>query len=123
MKKVRLLMLSPVDGLQECICGDLDDYYREIGCDTIDIVVRRIGGELYDIICDDEGLLKEDPKVSAISADCRPMLVGNLIFAKHNNQGETTSLSNDDVIRILSQITHGIDPRDGSVKMAVKVRY
>ena len=33
----------------------LEDYYKLIDCETIDIVNRDINGNRYDIICDDEG--------------------------------------------------------------------
>ena len=110
--------------IYEAECVELEDFYKHLDSGCFDIVNREIGGVRYDIFCDDVGLFREDPIVSAVDRDTyAPRLVGNLVFANHDDQGETTSLSNDDVIRILSQITHGIDPRDGSVKMAVKVRY
>lgn len=40
------------------MANSLKDYYRLIDCDVIDIVKRCIGGKYYNIICDDEGLLK-----------------------------------------------------------------
>lgn len=60
---------------------DLQLYYKLIQCDTIDIVMRKINGTYYNIICDDEGLLKENPIVSAVNNKFQPMLVGNLIIA------------------------------------------
>ena len=40
------------------IKDDLDDFYRLLNCDTIDIVQRSIGGVVYEIICDDNGLFR-----------------------------------------------------------------
>lgn len=68
----------------------LQDYYQLIGCELVDIVFRRIGGKWFNIICDDEGALKRDPKISAIDSLCNAMLVGNLLIAS----GEI----NDDVL-------------------------
>ena len=56
----------------------LQDYYRLIGCDCIEITNREIRGKRYDIICDDEGLLKAEPQVSAVNGRGEAMLVGNL---------------------------------------------
>lgn len=72
----------------------LEAYYENLNCNTIDIVERKIGGKLFDIVCDDEGLLKDDAKISAISDMGEAMLVGNLIFV-HND---------GDIIHILSHI-------------------
>lgn len=41
--------------IQEVEVSELDDYYKWIGCENIDITSRKIGGRIYDIICDDEG--------------------------------------------------------------------
>ena len=77
----------------------LDEYYRIIGCQYIDIATRRIGGaggRVFDIICDDEGLLKESPVVTALDGEFQPMLVGTLIFAHHDNEGNMTGITEED---------------------------
>lgn len=78
----------------------LDEYYRLIQTDVIDIVERKIGGKYFDIICDDEGVLKENPKISAISDMGEPMLVGNLIFSKVDGGGYTIGLTQDEIDHI-----------------------
>ena len=82
----------------------LDDYYKHLGCDCFDIANRRLGDRRFDIFVDDEGLLKDNPTISAITADNEPMLVGNLIFANHDGQGNTISLSDNDIETIKSHI-------------------
>ena len=79
------------------IDGSLSSYYQILGCDTFDITSRRIGENYYDIYCDDEGLLKSNPIVSAISSDRQPMLVGNLFVTKTNDEGETISLTDEEI--------------------------
>ncbi len=86
------------------LCPSLAEYYRLIDCDCIDIAYRKIGGEHYDIICDDEGLLKASPKVSAIDSNFHPALVGNLIVCKPDGYGDETSLTDDDVTNILAHV-------------------
>lgn len=61
--------------------GSLQSFYEALNCDTIDIVERKIAGKPFSIVCDDEGLLKGDPAISAIDAQDRPMLVGSLFIA------------------------------------------
>ena len=59
----------------------LEDYYRYIGCSTIDIVRREIGDLCVEIVCDDEAIFVEHPKVSAIDHTGFPCLYGNLLIA------------------------------------------
>jgi len=85
--------------------NDLEDYYKLIGCRVIDIVSRKIGKKWYDIIVDDEGLLKEDPIISAIDDYGRVMLVGSLIICGlADMEGELTDLSDNDVKYIKNRI-------------------
>lgn len=82
---------------------DLQEFYKLLDCDLIDITTRPIGGRSFDIICDDEGLLKPSPIVSALFPDGSPALVGRLFVVRGDNySGELVSLFPDDVDRILS---------------------
>ena len=83
----------------------LQDYYRLIGCDLIDIANREIRGERFDIICDDEGLLKAEPQVSAVNGRGEAMLVGNLIICgEADAEGKEMSLTEEDIIHIRQSI-------------------
>lgn len=105
MKKARVLVLDVGKSeVREAECESLDDFYRELNCDTFDITCRKIAGRYYDIFCDDNGLFVEDPKVSAIDSRMSPMLVGNLVFANHDSQGNTTSLTDEDIAWINANI-------------------
>lgn len=79
----------------------LDVFYELIGCRCIDIVQRRIGNKYFDIICDDEGALVEDPVVSAVDTQFHQMLFGNLIISKSDGEGNLIDLSYDDIKQIL----------------------
>ena len=84
----------------------LKDYYRLIGCHTVDIVCRRINGKYFNIICDDEGLLTENPKIVAIDKNRDPMLVGNLIIVGDvDDDGGLLGLNEEDVKLINANIT------------------
>ena len=84
----------------------LDDYYRLIGCRTIDIVSRTIGDVKVEIVLDDEGALVDNPKVSAIDIDGTPILFGNLLVAsgRVTDDGELTELTEDEVAELMNNI-------------------
>ena len=84
----------------------LDDYYRLIGCRTIDIISRSIGDVRVEIVLDDEGALVNNPKVSAIDIDGTPMLFGNLLVAsgRVTEDGELTELTQEEVDEIMDNI-------------------
>lgn len=79
------------------IDGSLDAYYEVLGCDLIDVTERCIAGRWYDVVCDDEGLLKSNPKVSAVDNNNEPVLVGNLLLTHHDDEGHLTSLTDEDI--------------------------
>ena len=84
----------------------LKDYYRLIGCHTVDIVCRRINGKYFNIICDDEGLLTENPKIAGIDFFCVFLLVGFLIFGGDVvDDGGLLGLNEEDVKVIYANIT------------------
>ena len=84
----------------------LTDYYKLIGCRTIDIISRSIGDVRVEIVIDDEGALVESPKVSAISPEGTPMLFGNLLIAsgRVTDDGELIELDEDEVDEIKDNV-------------------
>lgn len=83
----------------------LDEYYRLINCDTIDIATRFINGKLFDFIVDDEGLLKDEVYISAVDKSYEPMLAGNLLIVNGcDDDGELVSLTDNDIEHILDNI-------------------
>ena len=87
----------------------LEDMYRLIGCRCIDITVRRVNGRPYNIVCDDEGLLYDDPTVSAMGTDMRPQLVGNLILFGIAPDMDTRSLTDEELGEIDEAVREVID--------------
>ena len=76
----------------------LQEYYKYLNCSIVDITSRKVGGKWFDIIADDEGLLKENPIVSALDSNNQPALVGNLLFCNYDSEtGEEVSLTDDDI--------------------------
>lgn len=51
------------------INNSLETFYEIIGTDSVSIIARNINGKMTQIICDEEGKLKADQYVSAISTE------------------------------------------------------
>lgn len=92
----------------------LQDYYRVLNCDCIDIVTRKIGNKYYDIVCDDESLLKYKPTMTAMSMDQQHYLFGNLLITNSDANGELTSLSMSDINHIQDYLMEYEDMRMGT---------
>lgn len=85
------------------IKDDLQTFYKLIDCDIIDITTRECNNVICDIICDDEGLLKDNPIVSAINTRNQPELVGNLLICGYaNSGGQLQGLTNSEILAVLS---------------------
>ena len=104
---MKMLLLDVVNkDVRMVEANTLDDYYRLIGCDYVDIIHRRIGDVEVEIVLDDEGLLVEDPKPSGISANGSIMLWGNLLIAsgRVTDDGELTELTEEEVGEIMDNV-------------------
>lgn len=83
----------------------LEDYYRLMGCNKIEIVERRIRGKYFEVVCDEEGLFQAEPKVSAVDGHGDPMLVGSLIiYGEPGAGGERCSLTDKDIAHLRNSI-------------------
>ena len=60
--------ISQVEIDSSNMSNKLTGYYKEIGCDMVEIVHARYLPEPYCIICDEEFLLKDEPKLNAIAS-------------------------------------------------------
>lgn len=84
-------------GCNELVFHDtLENIYKILDVETIDVAVRKIGNFTYDIICDDEGLLK-DSLPSAVTDKDEVQLVGNLLLVNHDEEGNFTSLTDEQI--------------------------
>ena len=80
------------------IVDDLNVYYNMLNCRIVEMPERRIGpfNRYFNTICDEEGLLKEDPKPSAVDDNGKPVLFGNLLITNVNDDGDVCGLSVED---------------------------
>jgi hypothetical protein len=69
--------------------GSLENYYKELGCRTIEILEAQINGKTYDIICDEEGTFKEDNPISVVDRKGNPHIVGSILVCHHKNNKES----------------------------------
>ena len=105
--------------------NNLIAWYKAIDCDCIDIVSRKVGGKYLEIVCDDEGLLKGSPVVTAINKQNKSevMLVGSLVFyGGVDANGDLIDITKDDVKRIKSNTVMYLDKELG-VRLAVMLDY
>ncbi|MBR3208908.1 MAG: DUF3846 domain-containing protein [Bacilli bacterium] len=88
--------------------NDYTDFYKILECSTFDIQVRKFKYKWFDIYMDDNGKLKEDNQVSLITIDGygNPIefIVGNVFIVNHNEEGDTISLTEEEVKLVLSTI-------------------
>lgn len=104
---MKMLMIDVVKKNVRLVeANTLDDYYRLIGCRTIDIVHAWIGDVEVNVVLDDEGLLVEKPKVSAIRIDGTKLFFGNLLIAggKVTEDGELTELTEEEIDEIMQNV-------------------
>lgn len=96
--KITGILVDVVKGTidKATIDKSLDGYYAALNCRCIDIVSRTVGGKRFLVICDDEGLLKNDIKVSAIAPSGEVMLVGNLFIVNSDGADDVESLTDEE---------------------------
>ena len=88
----------------EYVENDLEAYYKLLNCSCITITSMNIRGKYFDIICDDEALLKDEPRLSMVDLRGRPALFGCLLVCLHDREGNTVGITDDDVKRIKSDL-------------------
>lgn len=105
-----------------CVKKTIEDklpaYYEALHCDLVEIVLRRIGGRRFCIVCDEEGLLKSGCRVSGIFTSGKPALVGSL-FICHTSGSELASLTDNDFAHLRQYIVTLIY-NDGTKNKAIK---
>lgn len=81
----------------------LEDYYKLLGVDIIDIISATIDNKSFEIVCDDEGLLKNNPIPRAIT-NGRISLFGNLLICKYKGGGRLKGLNDEEIKSVIKNI-------------------
>lgn len=93
------------------------DYYPLLECDTFDIQSRMFKGKRLDIYCDDEGLFKEINRPSILTFNKNGQLVeqivGNVFIVSHDDEGNTISLTDEEVEVVLSTVKAMVGSENG----------
>lgn len=82
---------------------------RAINVFVFDIVRANIGGQYFDVYCDDEGLLKSDPILSAATKDGYG-LFGNLFICQHDGHGNSISLTPEEILHVTQHVFLRLTP-------------
>ena len=79
------------------------------------MTIRTVAGTEVAIFCDDEGLLRKDSILSAVTRDGRPILVGSLLIlaAEVDRDGGNVGLAEDVAKTIVSAAMGVADTGDG----------
>ena len=85
--------------------GETLESVREIiGCQLVDVMAFSYKGVEYDVWFDEEFLLQERPVATLILGNLKPgefvLLCGNLIFARHDEEGGTVGLRRKDITNL-----------------------
>ena len=115
MNKVRAIYLQAGKNIYPEIVeimpdgSNLEELYRLLNCRTIDIVKRPFGNKYFNVIVDDEGLLKDNFIPSAFSVaktkGTQLDLVGNLlVVGPADDEGNFTEISDQEIFTIFMQV-------------------
>ncbi len=98
-----------------------EDFYPLLKCDTFEIVTRCFNGQWLDVYCDEEGLFKEHNETAIITMDSKNTIVehivGNVFIVSHDDEGETISLTDEQIKAVLSTVQTGFIQRGLSFRM------
>ncbi len=82
----------------------LENIYSLLDVDYIDVAVRKVGNHAYDFIVDDEGLLKGNAIPSVFDSEQKPQLVGNVLIVNSNEEGDFTSLTEEQIADLKNHV-------------------
>ena len=109
MKKIKgVLVINGEIKEYELECNSYKDYYKILNCDTFDIQTRKFGDEWLDIYCDDDGLFRENNEPSVLTfanGKLVEQIVGNVFIVNHDDEGETISLTDEQIKKVMETVT------------------
>lgn len=81
----------------------LNEYYRYLDCHCIDMAPIDVDGHIYDVVCDEEAMLRQ-PLIPSLYISDEQVFFGNIAFVKNDEGGVSVSLDREDMIRLLDFI-------------------
>lgn len=98
-------------------------YHELLNCDIFTFTTRIIGGQRYDLMVDDNGLMYDDHIVS-LFGNGKPELVGNILFTISDEQGETLPLKRHQVDNLLQHLDIVMyQDHEGNIQKALHYDY
>ena len=97
----RMVLESHIRNIDDA--DKLNEYCRYLGCRSIDMAAIDVDGHAYDVVCDDEALLR-CPLVPSLYISEEQVFFGNLAFVKIDEEGASVGLDREDMIRLLDFI-------------------
>ena len=101
LNKSKMVLESHIRSIDEA--DKLNEYYHYLDCHCIDMVTINVDGYTYDVVCDDEALLRQ-PLVPSLYISEEQVFFGNLAFVKIDEEGASIGLDREDMIRLLDFI-------------------
>lgn len=94
--------------------SNLSFMYRHINCRTVTCVTVEVGGEQFDLWCDDEALFNNSPELNLTATaahwrgygliDQSEYIFGTVLVAKSNPEGETLPVDEETGTRFISNL-------------------
>ena len=89
------------------IDNELESIYKALDVKLIEVHTQKIGDLEYDIICDEEGLWKDMACPSIVNKDDEPLIVGNILICRSDEEGNFCSINDFDIANIRQHIIKG----------------
>lgn len=84
---------------------EFTELYKHIQCDLIEVVRDvKIGRGTYDLLLDENGLSRENTRLSGICKNLEQHLVGNMVILRNNKKGDFESITESDIIELQEHI-------------------
>ena len=95
-----------------------NELHEKINCECFGVDARRIGRKTFDIWHDDEFLYTCGPgQIVAKCLNYDEVLMGNIIVARHDSEGNTVGLTDEEIANVKDAIIY----RDGRGYLMYKV--
>ena len=96
------------------IPDEVQTYYDIIGCDTVEFVIKQIGGKKYRVICDEMARYKSGLIITmANPKNTNDIIIGTVVIAGMEKRGDLTSLTNEDIKNISNHLGYMVGKKEG----------
>lgn len=108
MSSVKVVRITQGRVYTLTIPDTVEAFQTMCGCTTFDVTRRYIGTGLYDVYCDDEGLLRNRAVSAVDAASGNPVLVGTLVVSASDDDGTSRSLTSEEIGEVSRCVLTGV---------------